>query len=150
MSEFTKYRLRPVEESDIKLLYEMLREFMSISNTSINNRPFPSYEESKKFVLKYLYDNENHEYDKWYIVIDECGTAVGNVYITDKNYVSYHILKLYCGKGIGIHAVRLLMKSNPRNRYFAVIHEKNEKSLNLIKKLGFHPKAIVFEKIIEE
>jgi len=139
-----------VEERDIEDLYEMLREFISIPNACIHARPLPPFEESKKYVMKYLNDNENHEYDKWYIVADEDNTTFGSVYITKKNYINYQILKPYQGKGIGILAVKLLMESNPRKRYFAVIHQKNEKSLNLIKNLGFSPKAIVFEKIIEE
>ena len=66
-----------------------------------------------------------------------------------ENYINYQILLAYQGKSIGTRAVNLLIKENPRERYFATIHQKNEKSQNLSKKLGFKPKGIIFEKIMD-
>ena len=147
--DLSEIKLRLVNEDDILALYEMLREFREIPNACIHERPLPLYEDSKEYVMKYLYDNENHELYKWYIVTNTEGTTLGAVNITNKNYINYQILLAYQGKSIGTRAVNLLIKENPRERYFASIHQKNEKSQNLSKKLGFKPKGIIFEKIMD-
>jgi len=145
----SEIKITLVTESDIPILYEMLKEFREIPNACIHERPLPPFEDSKKYVMKYLYDNENHELDKWYVVIDAQGKTVGAVNITNKNYVNYQILLPFQGMGIGTRAVELLMQENPRNRYFIAVHQKNEKSQNLSKKLGFKPKGLIFEKIMD-
>lgn len=66
--------------------------------------------------------------------------------ITKENEIGYHLLPKYHGRGIGTEAVRQLMELNPRERYFATIHNENKPSKNLITKLGFHPKATIYEK----
>jgi len=140
-------KLRLVAERDIPILYQHLKEFLSESNSNVSGRPLPKFKDSEKFVLKYLCDNKNHEYDKWYVVLDEHQNIIGNVVIDKKNWISYHILKLYQAKGYGQQAIKLLMKKNPRERYFATINQNNISSLNIIKKFGFKPKAIIFEKV---
>jgi len=141
--------LRLVEESDIPILYEMLKEMLETQNSSVNERPLPPLSESQKYVKKYLHDNDNHEIDFWYVIIDKKSNVIGSTKISNKNYVSYQVLKQFRGSGIGTKAVELLIKLHPRNRYFATINFKNEPSLRLIEKLGFQKKALVFEKIIE-
>ena len=44
----------------------------------------------------------------------------------------------------------LLMKENPRDRYFATVNVKNEPSIKFIKKFGFFEKGCIFEKIIQD
>ena len=142
-------KLRLVEERDIPLLYDILKEFLMIPNADVNERPLPPFEESKNFVMKYLFDNENHEYHKWYIVINENDEPMGSVWISKKNYIAYHILPQFRHKGMGQKAIKLLMEANPRKRYFAAVNQKNEASINFIKKFGFQPKGIIFEKITD-
>jgi len=142
-------KLRPVGENDIEVLYEMLKEMLTTLNASVNERPLPPYEDSKKYVMKYLHDNENHEIDNWYIIIDENNTVLGSTKISNKNYVSYQVLKKFQNKGLGTSAVKLLMEKHSRDRYFATINRDNDPSMKLIEKLGFKPKATVFEKIVE-
>jgi len=83
-------KLRPVEENDIAVLYEMLKEMLTALNASVNERPLPSYEDSKKYVMKYLQDNENHEIDNWYIIIDENNTVLGSTKISNKGKFHSH------------------------------------------------------------
>lgn len=147
--EEIKCKLKLVEESDIEILYVHLKEFLSEQDVSITESEMPKFEDSKKFVLKYLHDNENHEYDKWYLVLDEKNNIIGNVDITKKNWIAYHILKQFQGKGYGYESIKLLMENNPRPRYFATIHQKNNRSINLIEKFGFHKKAQIFEKVVD-
>jgi len=142
-----EFKLRLVEEKDILLLYDMLKEMLATPSASVHEKPLPPFENSENFVKKYLFDNVNHDIYKWYMIIDETGKIFGSVKISKSNYVSYQIRKIYQNQGIGSMAVKKLMELNPRPRYFAGINEKNENSIRLIKKLGFKPKAIVFEKV---
>ena len=82
-------KIRLVEEKDIPILYEQLKEFLETPNASTTGNPLPPFENSKKFVMKYLYENENHEYDQWYMVINNEDKIVGNVYINKKNTIAY-------------------------------------------------------------
>ncbi len=147
--DLSKIKIRLVNENDISALYDMLKEFRKIPNACIHERPLPSYEDSKKYVMKYLDDNQNHELDKWYIVTNSEEKILGSVNITNKNYINYQILIPFFGQGIGTRSVDLLMQENPRPRYFTIIHQKNEKSQSLSKKLGFTPKGVLFEKIMD-
>jgi len=149
MLNLSEIKIRLVNENDIPALYEMLKEFREIPNACIHERPLPPYEDSKKYVMKYIHDNENHELDKWYIVTDAEDKTLGSVNINNKNYINYQILLPFQGKGIGTRSVDLLIQENPRSRYFTSIHQKNEKSQNLSKKLGFKPKALIFEKVMD-
>ena len=139
-------KIRLVEESDIPILFEHLKQFLEVPNASTTGNPLPLFENSKKFVMKYLYENENHEYDKWYMVINDEDEILGNVYIKKKNIISYHILEKYQKQGFGETAVKLMMKKNPRKTYFAVVNMNNKPSIEFIKKFKFKEKAFIFEK----
>ena len=140
-------KIRLVEERDIPILFEHLKEFLETPNASTTGNPLPLFEDSKKFVLKYLYENENHEYDKWYMVINDEDEILGNVYIKKKNIISYHILEKYQKQGFGETSVKLMMKKNPRKTYFAVVNMNNKPSIEFIKKFKFKEKSFIFEKI---
>lgn len=145
-----KTKIRLVEESEITLLYEHLREFLDTPNASTTGNSLPPFEDSEKFVKKYFFDNINHEYDKWYMVLNEKNEIIGNVYITKKNMIAYHILNKFQRQGYGEESIKLLMKENPRNKYFATVNVKNNGSINFIKKFGFVEKGYIFEKIIRD
>ena len=140
-------KIRLVEERDIPILFEHLKQFLETPNRSTTGNPLPLFEDSKKFVLKYLYENENHEYDKWYMVINDEDEILGNVYIKKKNMIAYHILEKYQRQGFGETAVKLMMEKNPRKRYFAIVNMKNKSSIEFIKKFKFKEKSFIFEKI---
>ena len=139
-------KIRLVEERDIPILFEHLKEFLETPNASTTGNPLPLFEDSKKFVLKYLYENENHEYDKWYMVINDEDEILGNVYINKKNTIAYQITKKYQKHGFGETSVKLMMKKNPRKTYFAVVNMNNKPSIEFIKKFKFKEKAFIFEK----
>jgi len=138
--------IRLVREEEISILYEHLKEFLKTENASTTGNPLPKFEDSERFVKKYLFNNENHEYDNWYIVLNSQNEIVGNVCISKKDMVSYHILKKYQGLGFGEKAVSLLIKENPREKYFATVNINNTPSINFIKKFGFVKKGYIFEK----
>jgi len=142
----SKIKIRSVEENDIPILYDMLKEFREIPYACIHERPLPPYDDSKKYVSKFLYDNDNHELDKWYVVIDSENKVLGSVNLSKKNYISYQILIPFQGNGFGKKSVELLIEQNPRDRYFIAVHNNNEISQNLSKTLGFTLKALILEK----
>ncbi len=39
-----------------------------------------------------------------------------------------------------------MLKLHPKERYFATVNINNTRSNNLVKKLGFEPKGIIYEK----
>ena len=139
-------KIRLIVEEDVEILFEHLKEFLETPDASTTGNPLPSFENSKQFVMKYLTKNEDHEYDKWYMVINEKEEILGNVYIKKDNTIAYHIIKKYQKQGFGETSVKLLMKENPRKTYFAVVNMKNEPSIQFIKKLKFKEKAFIFEK----
>ena len=145
-----KTKIRLIKKNEISILYDHLKEFLDTPNASTTGSHLPKFENSERFVKKYFFENENHEYDKWYMVLNEEDVIIGNVYITKKNMIAYHILKQYQQKGYGEKSIMLLMKENPRDKYFATINIKNEPSIKFIKKLGFFEKGYIFEKIIQD
>ncbi len=138
--------IRLVREDEISILYEHLKEFLETENASTTGNPLPKFEDSEKFVKGYIFDNRNHEYEKWYMVLDSQEDIIGNVYITKKNMIAYHILRKYQRKGYGEKAISLLMQENPREKYFATVNINNTPSINFIKKFGFVEKGYIFEK----
>ena len=140
-----KTKLKLVAEKDIPILFEHLKEFVSTPNASTTGNKLPKFIDSKKFVLKYLNDNENHEYDKWYLVLNDKNIIIGNVILSKKNMISYHILKKYQRNKHGEEAIQILMEKNPRQKYFATVNKKNIKSKKFIKKFHFEEKGIIFE-----
>ncbi len=144
-----KTKIRLINEDEIKILYEHLKEFLNTPNASTTGNPLPRYEDSEKFVKKYFFENQNHEYAKWYMVLNEKDEIIGNVYITKKNMISYHILKKYQRQGHGEESIQLLMQENPRKKYFVTVNVKNEASINFIKKFGFIEKGYIFESNIQ-
>ena len=73
----------------------------------------------------------------------------GFVQILENNEIGYFLDEKFRLRGLGSEAVELLMKFMPRKRYFATINDKNEPSKKLVTKLGFKPKATIYEKIID-
>ena len=119
---------------------------MDTPYASTTGNPLPKFEDSEKFVKKYFFENENHEYDKWYMVINDEDEILGNVYINKKNIIAYQIIKKYQKHGFGETSVKLMMKKNPRKVYIAIVNINNESSIEFIKKLEFKEKALIFEK----
>ena len=62
-------KIRLVEEGDILVLYEHLKEFLETPNASTTGNPLPKFDDSKKFVTNYLKNKwkkliGTEEYDK--------------------------------------------------------------------------------------
>lgn len=140
------FKLRLVRKADIPILYEMLKLNVKTPNASVSGNSLPPFKKSEKFVTKYLEDNENHEYYKWYVILFG-KEIVGNIFISKNNQIGYLVLKEFQGRGFAQKALRLVMEKNPRKRYFLTINMKNQASLKIAEKFHFKEKAIIFEKL---
>jgi RimJ/RimL family protein N-acetyltransferase len=129
------YFLRDSSSDDQLFIYNLVSEFLK-TDLSVTFLSMPSIEE--------FFKNKIQRY-----IISDGKESLGFVQILENNEVGYFLDKKFQNKGIGTECVELLMKINPRKRFFATINNKNESSKKLIKKLGFKPKAIIYEKIID-
>ena len=120
-------KLKPVTRSDIRFLYNQLKERDPTIN--ISHKKMPSYTEHSKFVL-------SKPYSKWYIVFYK-NKKIGNVYLTKMNEIGIFILKSIKIKGIGTIILEKLLKMNPRTQYLANVNPENKKSSAFFKKNGF-------------
>ena len=120
-------KLKPVTRSDIRFLYNQLKERDPTIN--ISHKKMPSYTKHSKFVL-------SRPYSKWYIVFYK-NKKIGNVYLTKMNEIGIFILKSIKIKGIGTIILEKLLKMNPRTRYLANVNPQNKKSSAFFKKNGF-------------
>lgn len=119
--------LKPVNKSDIKFLYNQLKERESKIN--ISHKKMPTFEQHSKFVM-------SNPYSKWYIIMYK-NKKIGNTYLTKTNEIGIFILKSIKIKGIGKTVLEFLMKMNPRSRYLANVSPKNKKSQDFFKKNNF-------------
>ena len=120
-------KLKLVNKSDIRFLYNQLKERDPMIN--ISHKKMPTYAEHSQFVL-------SKPYSKWYIIIHK-NKKIGNTYLTKTNEIGIFILKSTKINGIGRIVLEEIMKMNPRSRYLANVSPKNDKSSNFFKKNGF-------------
>lgn len=123
----SEIKLKKVTKSDIKFLYQHLKERDPI--TKISHKKMPTFSEHKKFVL-------SKPYTKWYIIFQR-NKKIGSVYLTKMNEIGVFLKKDVQGKGLGPKSLKLLMKLNPRSRYLANISPKNKNSIQFFKKNKF-------------
>ncbi len=119
--------IKPVKQSDIRFLYNQLKE--RDSKINISHRVMPSYAEHSRFVL-------SKPYSRWYIIFYN-NKKIGNVYLTRLNEIGIFVLKSIKIKGIGNIVLKEVMKKNPRPRYLANVSPRNSKSSEFFKKNGF-------------
>lgn len=131
-----KFKLQEVTKDDYQFIYKLVSEFLK-TDLSVTFLKMPSYEEFEKTYFLNDY--------KRYLITNVNGDKMGFVVITKDDEVGFFLSPKYQRKGIAVEAVRMLMELNPRERYFATIHNENQNSINLITKLGFKPKGIIFE-----
>ena len=120
-------KFKEVEKSDIKFLYQHLKERNPI--TRISHKKMPTFSQHEKFVL-------SHPYTKWYIIFQK-NKKIGSVYLTDMNEIGLFLKKEHQQRGLGERTLKILMKLNPRSRYLANISPKNKNSINFFKKNNF-------------
>ena len=127
MSPKQSISLTEISKSDIKFLYNLLKERDPITNISHIN--MPTYTQHTKFV-------NSKPYYKWY-VIKIANKKIGSAYITNLNEIAIHFIKSMLGKNLERLVLKLIMDKNPRNRYLANVNPSNKERINFLKKSGF-------------
>ena len=121
---------------DHQFIYKLVEEYLrtDFSVTVLALKSFDEY-------FKAYSENDL----KTYIIIVNDERA-GFVHITKDGEIGYYLTKKYQNKGIAVNAVNDMLKLHPKERYFATVNINNIRSNNLVKKLGFKPKGIIYEK----
>ena len=98
MSE-NEIKFKEVDKSDIKFLYQHLKERDPI--TRISHKKMPTFAQHEKFVL-------SKPYTKWYIILQK-NKKIGSVYLTEMNEVGLFLKKDVKGKSLGQKSLELLI-----------------------------------------
>ena len=120
-------RLRNVNQSDFRFLYNLLKE--RNPNMNISHKKMPTYSEHVKFV-------KSKPYTKW-DVIEYGKQKIGSIYLSKNDEIGIFLKKQFQGKNVGQESLELFMKMNPRKRYLANVNPKNTVSQKFFKKNGF-------------
>ena len=131
-----EYVLREMTSDDGQFIYKLVEDYLKtdFSVTVITLKSFDEY-------FKTYSQNDL----KTYIIMVNNQRA-GFVHMTKDGEIGYYLTNEYQNKGIAISAVKKMLELHPRERYFATISINNVRSNNLVKKLGFQPKGIIYEK----
>jgi RimJ/RimL family protein N-acetyltransferase len=127
--------IRRVIDSDIRFLFNLLKERSTVEN--ISHKKMPTYNEHKKFV-------RSKPYSRWYIIIFS-NKMVGSIYLTRNNEIGIFLKKEFRTQNIGKKALQMIIQKNPRKRYLANVNPKNKKSINFFKRNHFKLIQYTFE-----
>ena len=125
-------KFKEVGKSDIKFLYQHLKERDPI--TRISHKKMPTFSQHEKFVL-------SHPYTKWYIIYHQ-KEKVGSIYLTKQDEIGIHFKEplrptLQPKNTLYLQVLKMIMKKNPRNRYLVNINPRNTWMKNFLKNAGF-------------
>ena len=121
------YYLKPVVKTDIKFLYDLLKE--RDPSVNISHKKIPTYAQHKKFVI-------SKPYSKWYI-LEYNRKKIGSIYLSKQNEIGIFLKKEYHGLGFAHEALKQIMKKNSRKRFLANVSPKNKKSMKFFKQNNF-------------
>lgn len=132
-----EFRLVRATQKDLRFVYDIVKNWLDKHvDHSVTALRMPSFAKfTKTKTTKYIVKKNN--------------TNVGFVHILPNNEIGYYVIPEFQGLGIGTWAVIQLMKKQPRERYFATVNTRNIGSVKLITRLGFRPKATIYEKIVK-
>lgn len=131
------YELREISKDDHQFVYKLVEDNLKPDLTVmvLKLKPFDEF-------FKAYFENDL----KTYIILINKEHA-GFVHITKNGEIGYYLDEKHRKKGIAVNAVKDMLKLHPRERYFATVNIKNTPSNNLVKKLGFYPKGMIYEKL---
>ena len=128
--------LKSVTNSDVKFLFDLLKE--RDPRVNISHRNIPTYRQHAKF-------NKSKPYSKWYIIL-KSKQKIGSIYLSKNDEIGIFLSKKFQGKNVGNFALNELMKKNPRKRFLANVNPKNKKSISFFKNNNFKLIQYTFEK----
>lgn len=136
MKKLTSIKLKPVNDSDCRFLYDLLKKRDPRAN--ISHRKIPTYKQHQNFV-------KSKPYTKWYI-IQYGNSKVGSIYLSKCDEIGIFLKKEIQGKHVGTIALNLLIAKNPRRRYLSNVSPKNSKSIKFFKKNNFKLISYTYER----
>ena len=128
--------LKSVTNSDVKFLFDLLKERDPRAN--ISHRKMPTYSQHTKFI-------KSKPYSKWYIIL-KSKQKIGSIYLSKNDEIGIFLSKKFQGKNVGNFVLNELMKKNPRKRFLANVNPKNKKSISFFKNNNFKLIQYTFEK----
>ena len=132
-------KLKPVTKNDVLFLYDLLKIRDPLAN--ISHKKMPSYDEHVNFIL-------SNPYPIWYIIEYE-GKKIGSVYLSKQDEIGISLVDNSLYDKIGKSIIKLLIKNNPRKRYFAKTSPQNKKLQNFFVNNGFTGLEYTYEIFIE-
>ena len=127
--------LKSVTNSDVKFLFDLLKERDPRAN--ISHRKMPTYSQHTKFI-------KSKPYSKWYIIL-KSKQKIGSIYLSKNDEIGIFLSKKFQGKNVGNFALNELMKKNTRKRFLANVNPKNKKSISFFKNNNFKLIQYTFE-----
>ena len=128
--------LKSVTNSDVKFLFDLLKERDPRAN--ISHKKMPTYSQHTKFI-------KSKPYSKWYIIL-KSKQKIGSIYLSKNDEIGIFLSKKFQGKNVGNFTLNELMKKNPRKRFLANVNPKNKKSISFFKNNNFKLIQYTFEK----
>ena len=128
--------LKSVTNSDVKFLFDLLKERDPRAN--ISHKKMPTYSQHTKFI-------KSKPYSKWYIIL-KSKQKIGSIYLSKNDEIGIFLSKKFQGKNVGNFALNELMEKNPRKRFLANVNPKNKKSISFFKNNNFKLIQYTFEK----
>ena len=128
--------LKSVTNSDVKFLFDLLKERDPCAN--ISHKKMPTYSQHTKFI-------KSKPYSKWYIIL-KSKQKIGSIYLSKNDEIGIFLSKKFQGKNVGNFVLNELMKKNPRKRFLANVNPKNKKSISFFKNNNFKLIQYTFEK----
>ena len=120
-------RLRTIDKSDLRFLFNLLKERDPKAN--ISHKKMPTYDEHVKFVL-------SKPYSKWYIIFER-NKKIGSVYLTKADELGLHLKKEYFRESLLKEILESLMKSEPNKRFVFNVSPRNKKFMKFLQKNGY-------------
>jgi len=128
--------LKSVTNSDVKFLFDLLKERDPRAN--ISHKKMPTYSQHTKFI-------KSKPYSKWYIIL-KSKQKIGSIYLSKNDEIGIFLSKKFQGKNVGNFVLNELMKKNPRKRFLSNVNPKNKKSISFFKNNNFKLIQYTFEK----
>ena len=128
--------LKSVTNSDVKFLFDLLKERDPRAN--ISHRKMPTYSQHTKFI-------KSKPYSKWYIIL-KSKQKIGSIYLSKNDEIGIFLSKKFQGKNVGNFVLNELMGKNPRKRFLANVNPKNKKSISFFKNNNFKLIQYTFER----
>jgi ribosomal-protein-alanine N-acetyltransferase len=146
--------LRPIEISDRDFIFQQFSD-PEVCQYLVDEEPFTKIEEAEELIQFYTVSEPRRQY-RWIIVRKSDGKSMGTCGYhkwdirNNSSEIGYDLAPPFWGKGYMTEALTAALKigftNMDLNRIQALIDVRNERSVNLVSKLGFKNEGIIRDK----